>query len=67
MVSNSKDWKEQLGVAELAYNNSWYASLNSTPYRFTYGEDPNIPFAMELTKRGVSQGGNLYALLPKRA
>jgi hypothetical protein len=50
---NLKEWEDYLSVAEFAYNNSWQASLNSTPFRLTYGQDPNIPFAvghMEGTK-----------------
>ena len=48
-----KEWEDYLSVAEFAYNNSWQTSLNSTPFRLTYGQDPNIPFAvghMEGTK-----------------
>lgn len=41
-----REWEEHLAAAEFAYNNSWHASLNSTPFRLTYGQDPNIPFAL---------------------
>jgi Integrase zinc binding domain len=40
------EWEEHLAEAEFAYNNSWQASINTTPFRLTYGCDPNIPFAM---------------------
>lgn len=39
-------WEEHLAEAEFAYNNSWQSSIQTTPFRLTYGCDPNIPFAM---------------------
>ena len=38
------DWDTHLPEAEFAYNNSWQASINTTPFRLTYGQDPIIPF-----------------------
>jgi hypothetical protein len=38
------DWDKHLPEAEFAYNNSWQASINTTPFRLTYGQDPIIPF-----------------------
>lgn len=40
------EWEDHLAEAEFAYNNSWQASINTTPFRLTYGCDPNVPFAM---------------------
>jgi hypothetical protein len=37
-----------LPEAEFAYNNSWQASINTTPFRLTYGPDPIIPFQQVL-------------------
>jgi hypothetical protein len=38
------DWDKHLPEAEFAYNNTWQASINTTPFRLTYGQDPIIPF-----------------------
>jgi hypothetical protein len=32
------DWDKHLPEAEFAYNNSWQASINTTPFRLTYGQ-----------------------------
>jgi hypothetical protein len=42
------DWDTHLPEAEFAYNNAWQASINTTPFRLTYGQDPIIPFQQVL-------------------
>jgi hypothetical protein len=42
---HGKDWEDYLPEAEFAYNNTWQTSINTTPFRLTYGQDPNVPFA----------------------
>ncbi len=38
------DCNKHLPEAEFACNNSWQASINTTPFCLTYGQDPVIPF-----------------------
>jgi transposase InsO family protein len=42
---HEKDWESHLPEAEFAYNNGYQHSINTTPFRLTYGQDPNVPFA----------------------
>jgi hypothetical protein len=45
VADHGRDWDSYLPEAEFAYNNSWQTSINTTPFRLTYGQDPNVPFA----------------------
>lgn len=38
------DWDKHLCEAEFAYNNTYNQSINTTPFRLTFGQDPVIPF-----------------------
>jgi hypothetical protein len=54
VADHGRDWDSYLPEAEFAYNNSWQTSINTTPFRLTYGQDPNVPFANgHLGKTGV--------------
>ena len=37
--------------AEFVYNNTYQVSINSTPFRLTFGQDPKIPFQEVLPSR----------------
>jgi hypothetical protein len=39
-----QDWDHHLCEAEFAYNNTWQASINATPFQLTFGQDPRVPF-----------------------
>jgi len=45
------DWDVHLCEAEFVYNNTYQASINSTPFRLTFGQDPRIPFQEVLPSR----------------
>ena len=47
------DWNRHLCEAEFCYNNTFQQSINTTPFRLTYGHDPNIPF-QEVFKGRIS-------------
>jgi hypothetical protein len=55
-----QEWENHLAVAEFAYNNTWQASINTTPFRLTYGQDPNIPFAMGHMEGGKADRADLF-------
>jgi hypothetical protein len=38
------DWDKHLCEAEFSYNNTYNQSINTTPFRLTFGQDPVIPF-----------------------
>lgn len=46
------DWDEFLAAAEFAVNNSYQASIGSTPFRVCHGRDPNVPVTLALNKEG---------------
>lgn len=42
------DWDEFLDCAEFAINNSWQESVQNTPFRLNYGQDPLTPLTAQL-------------------
>ena len=46
VADHGRDWDSYLPEAEFAYNNSWQTSINTTPFRLTYGQDPTSRLQM---------------------
>lgn len=44
------DWDEYLAAAEFAINNSYHASIGTTPFRLWSGRDPNLPVTVQKSK-----------------
>ena len=45
------DWDDWLDCAEFAINNSWQESVQNTPFRLNYGQDPLTPLTAQLGDR----------------
>ena len=48
MAENQDDWDKSFLFAEFAYNNSFFESTGSTPFRFNHDVDPNLPSSFEV-------------------
>lgn len=48
------DWDSLLATAEFSYNNSHHTSIDTTPFRLVYGDDPRLPFTTLVDTRVVS-------------
>ena len=44
VTGRHNDWDKHLCEAEFSYNNTFQQSINTTPFRLTFGQDPTIPF-----------------------
>jgi Reverse transcriptase (RNA-dependent DNA polymerase)/RNase H-like domain found in reverse transcriptase/Integrase zinc binding domain/Chromo (CHRromatin Organisation MOdifier) domain/gag-polyprotein putative aspartyl protease len=51
VTGRHNDWDLHLCEAEFVYNNTYQVSINSTPFRLTFGQDPKIPFQEVLASR----------------
>ena len=44
------DWDEHLIAVEFAINNAYQQSIGTTPFRFTYGQNPLTPVSLRIPK-----------------
>ena len=49
-----EQWPDWLGTAEFVYNNKVHSSMETSPFKANYGQDPRIGF--EVRKKGKYEG-----------
>ena len=53
-----EQWPDWLGTAEFVYNNKVHSSMETSPFKANYGQDPRIGF--EVRKKGKCEGAGKF-------
>jgi len=53
-----EQWPDWLGTAEFVYNNKVHSSMETSPFKANYGQDPRIGF--EVRKKGKYKGAGKF-------
>ena len=53
-----EQWPDWLGTAEFVYNNKVHSSMETSPFKANYGQDPRIGF--EVRKKGKYEGAGKF-------
>jgi len=53
-----EQWPDWLGTAEFVYNNKVHSSMETSPFKANYGQDPRIGF--EVRKKGKYEGAEKF-------
>ena len=53
-----EQWQDWLGTAEFVYNNKVHSSMETSPFKANYGQDPRIGF--EVRKKGKYEGAGKF-------
>ena len=59
-----EQWPDWLGTAEFVYNNKVHSSMETSPFKANYGQDPRIGF--EVRKKGKYEGAEKFAMRIKK-
>nr|GFC82710.1 putative nucleotidyltransferase, ribonuclease H [Tanacetum cinerariifolium] len=56
------NWDEYLCLVELAYNNSWHASINAAPFELLYGRKCRVPIFWNEVGERLIEGSELIEI-----